>query len=147
MVEARCIGVSVHAGVVTLVGWVTSNAERAAANAAVRRVEGVALLTDATRVALPALPRRKHRLLRPERALRTSPSPDSPEASAGAPPASLTPVVAGLVVVIDHAGARVYALDDDASGEAAPTPEPRHFQHHSEAAFARRGSRGDLAGR
>jgi hypothetical protein len=36
----------------------------------------------------------------------------------------------GLIVVIDHAGAKVYRIDADSDGEHEAAPEPKHLLHH-----------------
>jgi hypothetical protein len=51
--KTRHVGVEVHGGVVTLTGYVTSNAQKDAADAAVCRVKGVRLMRDTICVALP----------------------------------------------------------------------------------------------
>jgi len=56
----------------------------------------------------------------------------SPNA-AGKPSAVAPAVAQALVVVIDHAGARIYALGADTSDEAAPDHETHHFRHELEA--------------
>jgi osmotically-inducible protein OsmY len=53
-VNADHIGVGVHAGVVTLSGFVSSYAEKLAAERAVRRVRGVKAIAEETEVRLPS---------------------------------------------------------------------------------------------
>lgn len=51
--KTRHVGVEVQAGVVTLTGYVNSNAQKAAANVAARRVKGASQLRDTICVAVP----------------------------------------------------------------------------------------------
>jgi osmotically-inducible protein OsmY len=53
-VDAAHIGVSAHAGVVTLSGFVSSYAEKMAAENAVRRVKGVRAVAEEIEVRLPS---------------------------------------------------------------------------------------------
>lgn len=53
-IDTSHIGVAVDAGIVTLTGYVASYAERAAAEAAARKVSGVRGLVEQVKVRLPA---------------------------------------------------------------------------------------------